>query len=123
MDHAEALGLIETRGFVPMIVAVDAMAKAANITVVGYESIGGGLLTAMVRGDIAAVRYAMDVGGAAARKVGEVISVRVIARPQSDMVEVLPMTENRPSTGYASARIGVHSQPVLESSKQGGSSE
>jgi microcompartment protein CcmL/EutN len=92
MDYSEAIGLVETRGFVPMIVAVDAMDKAANVTLVGYENIGDGLVTVMVRGDIAAVKYATDVGAAAAAQVGEVISVRVIARPQGNMAEVLPVS-------------------------------
>jgi len=93
MDYSEAIGLVETRGFVPAIVAVDAMDKAANVTLVGYENIGDGLVTVMVRGDVAAVKYATDVGGAAAARVGEVISVRVIARPQGNMADVLPVTE------------------------------
>ena len=74
----EALGMIETRGLVAMIEAADAMVKAAKVTLVGWEKIGSGYVTAMVRGDVAAVRAATDAGAAAARRVGELIAVHVI---------------------------------------------
>ena len=77
----EALGLVETRGLVGAIEAADAMAKAANVSLVGYEKIGSGLVTVMVRGDVGAVKAATDAGAAAAPKVGEVVSVHVIPRP------------------------------------------
>jgi len=77
----EALGLVETRGLVGAIEAADAMAKAANVSLVGYEKIGSGLVTVMVRGDVGAVKAATDAGAAAAQKVGEVVSVHVIPRP------------------------------------------
>ena len=87
----EALGLIETRGFVAMVEASDAMAKAARVSLVHYEKIGGGYVTTIVRGDVAAVRAATEAGAAAASKVGEVVSVHVIPRPHSMLEEVLPI--------------------------------
>ena len=76
----EALGMVETKGLVAMIEAADAMVKAANVTLVGYEKIGAGFVTAIVRGDVAAVKAATDAGAAAARRVGELVSVHVIAQ-------------------------------------------
>ncbi|MBI1798687.1 MAG: ethanolamine utilization microcompartment protein EutM [Candidatus Eisenbacteria bacterium] len=87
----EALGLIETRGFVAMVEASDAMVKAARVQLVHYEKIGGGYVTAIVRGDVAAVRAATEAGAAAAAKVGEVISVHVIPRPHGMLEDVLPI--------------------------------
>jgi microcompartment protein CcmL/EutN len=89
--YREALGLIETRGFVAMVEASDAMVKAAKVTLVHYEKIGGGYVTAIVRGDVAAVKAATDAGGAAASKVGELVSVHVIPRPHSNLEDVLPI--------------------------------
>ena len=85
----EALGLVETRGLVGAIEAADAMAKAANVSLVGYEKIGSGLVTVMVRGDEGAVKAATDAG-AATQKVGEVVSVHVIPRPHTDTEKILP---------------------------------
>ena len=87
----EALGMIETRGLVPMVEAADAMVKAANVRLVSYEKIGGGLVTAIVRGDVAAVKAATDAGAAAASKVGELLSVHVIPRPHASIEEILPI--------------------------------
>lgn len=87
----EALGMIETRGLVALIEASDAMVKAANVKLVSYEKIGAGLVTALVRGDVAAVRAATDAGASAARKVGELVSVHVIPRPHQDLERVLPI--------------------------------
>lgn len=87
----EALGMIETRGLVAMIEASDAMVKAAKVTFIGYEKIGSGLVTAIVRGDVAAVKAATDAGAAAARKVGELVSVHVIPRPHVSLEERLPI--------------------------------
>jgi len=87
----EALGMIETRGLVAMIEAADAMVKAAKVTLIGYEKIGSGLVTAIVRGDVAAVKAATDAGAAAARKVGELISVHVIPRPHQSLEDRLPI--------------------------------
>ena len=86
----EALGMIETRGLVSAIEAADAMVKAANVHLVGKEHVGGGLVTVMVRGDVGAVKAAVEAGGAAAKRVGELISVHVIPRPHSDVEAVLP---------------------------------
>ncbi len=87
----EALGMIETKGVVAMIEAADAMVKAAQVVLVSYEKIGGGYVTAMVRGDVAAVKAATDAGAAAARKVGEVVSVHVIPHPHEQLDEILPI--------------------------------
>lgn len=89
--YREALGLIETRGFVAMVEASDAMVKAAKVTLVHYEKIGGGFVTAIIRGDVAAVKAATDAGSAAASKVGELVSVHVIPRPHSNLEDVLPI--------------------------------
>lgn len=89
--NLEALGMIETKGFVAMVEASDAMVKAANVMLIGYEKIGAGYVTAMVRGDVAAVRAATDAGAAAARKVGELVAVHVIPRPHKNLDEVLPV--------------------------------
>ena len=86
----EALGMIETRGLVGSIEAADAMVKAANVHLIGKEHIGGGLVTVMVRGDVGAVKAAVEAGGAAAKRVGELISVHVIPRPHGDVEEILP---------------------------------
>ena len=83
--------MIETKGLIAMIEASDAMVKAANVTLVGYEKIGGGFVTAIVRGDVAAVKAATDAGAAAARRVGELVSVHVIPRPHSSVDEALPV--------------------------------
>ncbi len=85
-----ALGLIETKGLVGAIEAADAMTKSANVELVGYEKIGSGLVTVMVRGDVGAVKAAVDAGVAAARNVGEVVSVHVIPRPHQDVEIFLP---------------------------------
>ncbi len=89
--YSDALGMIETRGFAAMVEASDAMVKAAKVELTGYERTGGGYVTAIVRGDVAAVRAALDAGSRAAEKVGEVISVHIIPRPHSNVDEVLPL--------------------------------
>ncbi|MEE2961097.1 MAG: ethanolamine utilization microcompartment protein EutM [Myxococcota bacterium] len=91
---ADALGMIETRGFVGMVEASDAMVKAARVELVGYEKIGGGFVTAIVRGDVAAVKAATDAGGRAAERVGELISIHVIPRPHENIDGVLPLGRN-----------------------------
>ena len=88
----DAVGLVETKGYVPAVEAGDAMVKAANVELVGYESIGGGLVTAIVRGDVASVKAATDAGAAAARRVGELIGVHVIARPADGLDKIFPIT-------------------------------
>ncbi len=85
----EALGLVETKGFVGMIEASDAMAKAAKVRMVGYEKVGSGLVTTICRGEVGAVRAAVDAGAAAAQKVGEMVSIHVIPRPHDDIEKYL----------------------------------
>lgn len=89
----EALGMVETKGLVGAIEAADAMVKSANVCLVGYEKIGSGLVTVMVRGDVGAVKASTDAGAAAAEKVGEVVSVHVIPRPHTDVEKILPHME------------------------------
>jgi len=88
---SDALGLIETKGFVGMVEASDAMVKAARVDLVGYERIGGGYVTAIVRGDVAAVKAAVEAGSRAAEKVGQLVSVHVIPRPHANVDAVLPL--------------------------------
>ncbi|MDR2878537.1 MAG: BMC domain-containing protein [Fusobacteriales bacterium] len=90
MAELSALGMIETKGLVAAIEAADAMVKAANVTLIGKEHIGGGLVTVMVRGDVGAVKAAADAGAAAAERVGELVSVHVIARPHGEIEMILP---------------------------------
>jgi ethanolamine utilization protein EutM len=86
----EALGMIETKGFVALVEASDAMMKAANVRFSGWDKVGSGLVTAFVAGDVAAVKAATDAGAAAAGRVGEVVAVQVIARPHDDLGVVIP---------------------------------
>ena len=86
----QALGMIETRGLVAAIEAADAMVKAANVTLVGTEKIGSGLVTVMVRGDVGAVKAATETGAMAAQKLGELVAIHVIPRPHSDVEKILP---------------------------------
>src|SRR3990172_4483407 len=88
---AEALGMVETRGFAAMVEAADAMVKAAKVDLVGYEKIGGGYVTAIVRGDVAAVKAATEAGQRAAERVGELVSVHVIPRPHQNIDLALPL--------------------------------
>jgi len=88
---ADALGMIETKGFVGMVEAADAMVKAAKVELVGYEKIGGGYVTAIVRGDVAAVKAATEAGSRAAERVGELVSVHVIPRPHVNVDVSLPL--------------------------------
>jgi ethanolamine utilization protein EutM len=88
--NVEALGMIEVKGFVTLVEAVDAMMKAANVTFIGWDKIGSGLVTAFVSGDVAAVKAATDAGAAAGGRIGDVVSVQVIARPHEDIGIVLP---------------------------------
>ena len=86
----QALGMVETKGLVGSIEAADAMVKAANVHLIGKVHVGGGLVTVMVRGDVGAVKASVEAGGAAAKRVGELISVHVIPRPHSDVEAILP---------------------------------
>ena len=87
----EALGMIETRGFIGMVEATDAMVKTANVTFVGWQKVDAGLVTAIVRGDVASVKAATDAGAAAARKVGELVGVHVIPRPAEGVETIFPI--------------------------------
>ncbi|MEQ6376741.1 BMC domain-containing protein [Bacillaceae bacterium S4-13-58] len=89
----EALGMIETKGLIGAIEAADAMVKAANVTLVGKELVGGGLVSVMVRGDVGAVKAATEAGADAAGRVGELLSVHVIPRPNGDVESILPKAE------------------------------
>jgi ethanolamine utilization protein EutM len=88
----EALGMIETKGFIALVEATDAMMKAANVQFMGWDKVGSGLVSAFVTGDVAAVKAATDAGASAAGRVGEVISVQVIPRPHEDLGIVLPVS-------------------------------
>ena len=90
MANANALGMVETKGLVGAIEAADAMVKAANVTFIGKEQVGAGLVTVLVRGDVGAVKAATDAGAAAAENVGELISVHVIPRPHAEVEVILP---------------------------------
>jgi len=85
-----ALGMVETKGLVGAIEAADAMVKAANVVLIGSEYVGGGFVTVMVRGDVGAVKAATDAGAAAAKRIGELVSVHVISRPHQDIEMILP---------------------------------
>lgn len=97
-NQLEALGMIETKGLVPLVEASDAMLKAANVTLVGWQKIGSGLVTAMVVGDVAAVKAAIDAGVSAAQRVGEVVGTQVIPRPHEDLPNILPLKKPAPAT-------------------------
>src|SRR5438876_5620016 len=94
----EALGMVETKGLVAWVEASDAMLKAANVNLIGWQKIGSGLVTAMVLGDVAAVKAAVDAGAAAAGRVGEVIGVQVIPRPHEDLGAILPIAGKKAAT-------------------------
>ncbi len=93
MAALQALGMVETKGLVGSIEAADAMVKAANVTLIGNEHVGGGLVTVMVRGDVGAVKAATDAGAAAAGNIGELVSVHVIPRPHGEVELILPVLD------------------------------
>ena len=93
MANLQALGMIETKGLVGSVEAADAMVKAANVSLIGKVHVGGGLVTVMVRGDVGAVKAAVDAGATAAERVGELLSIHVIPRPHSDVEMILPKLE------------------------------
>jgi ethanolamine utilization protein EutM len=97
-NNLEALGMIETKGLTALVEASDAMVKSANVTLLGWQKIGSGLVTAFVVGDVAAVKAAVDAGSAAAGRVGEVVAVQVIPRPHEDVATVLPVAGKRQAT-------------------------
>ena len=115
--YSDALGMIECRGFAAMVEASDAMVKAAKVELTNYEKTGGGYVTAVVRGDVAAVRAALDAGGRAAERIGEVISVHIIPRPHSNVDGVLPLGRGPAggAGGAGSAAGGTPSQPKRSS--------
>ena len=90
MIKSDAIGMIETKGLVASIEAADAMVKAANVTLIGKEKVGGGLITVLIRGDVGAVKAATEAGAEAAKRVGELISVHVIPRPHGEVNAILP---------------------------------
>src|SRR3989440_6635090 len=114
----EALGMVETKGFVGAVEAADAMVKAANVQLLGKEYIGAGYVTVFVRGDVGAVKAATDAGAAAARRVGELISVHVIPRPHAEVERVLPVGGQ---TGYSpdEQAIGAGAKGQLSEGDQG----
>lgn len=93
MSSMQSLGMIETKGLVAAIEAADAMVKAANVTLIGKEQVGGGLVTVLVRGDVGAVKASVDAGAAAAERVGELVSIHVIPRPHVEVESILPSKE------------------------------
>src|SRR5712671_7288610 len=101
-NHVDALGLIETKGLTALVEASDAMLKSANVTLIGWQKIGSGLVTALVVGDVAAVKAAVDAGSAAAGRVGEVIGVQVIPRPHEDLGAILPLAGRKQATAAVS---------------------
>src|SRR5438093_46193 len=114
----DALGLIETPGLIGSIEAADAMVKAANVTLIGKEYIGAGYVTVFVRGDVGAVKAATDAGAAAARRVGELISVHVIPRPHSEVERVVPQNGYR-----GGSRIESGEQRALSEGDAGGNAK
>ena len=105
---SDALGMVETRGLIGSVEAADAMVKAANVVLVGKEYIGAGYVTVLVRGDVGAVKAATDAGAAAARRVGELVSVHVIPRPHAEVERILPKSENADSRRQTHGRSGSH---------------
>ncbi len=99
-----ALGMVETRGLVGAVEAADAMVKAANVVLIGSEYLGGGYVTVMVRGDVGAVKAATDAGAAAAKRVGELVSVHVIPRPHQDIEMILPQSSKGSIGGRTDAK-------------------
>jgi ethanolamine utilization protein EutM len=99
----DALGMVETKGLVGAIEAADAMVKSANVVLIGKEYIGAGYVTVLVRGDVGAVKAATDAGAAAARRVGELVSVHVIPRPHQEAEKILPQTPAPPAAGNRKA--------------------
>lgn len=114
MGTLSALGMIETKGLVGAIEAADAMVKAANVVLIGKEHVGSGLVTVMVRGDVGAVKAATDAGAAAADRVGELISVHVIARPHDELEPLLPVSEDNTSVQVETTEPKISVQPAVE---------
>ena len=102
---SEALGLLETKGLVALMEGTDAMLKAANVEMIGWDKAGAGMVTAFVRGDVAAVKAAVDAGAEAAGRVGTVVSVHVIPRPHDELAPMMPGSKSAPTTRPAPARM------------------
>ncbi len=120
----EALGMVETKGFVGAVEAADAMVKAANVNLIGKEYIGAGYVTIFVRGDVGAVKAATDAGAAAARRVGELISVHVIPRPHSEVEDVLPgkgVTQGKSIRGASRGKLSSGDAAASANAKASGS--
>jgi ethanolamine utilization protein EutM len=96
-NNIEALGMIETKGLIALVEASDAMLKSANVTLIGWQKIGSGMVTALVLGDVAAVKAAVDAGATAAARIGEVVGVQVIPRPHEDLGAILPLAGKKPA--------------------------
>jgi ethanolamine utilization protein EutM len=109
----EALGLIETKGLIALVEAADAMAKSANVQLEGYDQVGSALVTVTVRGDVGAVTAAVEAGAAAARRVGEVISAHVIARPHPDLEKVLPKGNGKSPRAFGNYLASQNGAPEL----------
>src|SRR6266487_488832 len=99
--HTEAHGMNETKGLVALVEASDAMLKSANVTLIGWQKIGSGMVTALVVGDVAAVKAAIDAGAAAAARVGEVLGIQVIPRPHEDLGTILPVAGKKQAVGVS----------------------
>jgi microcompartment protein CcmL/EutN len=112
MATGEALGLIETKGLIALVEAADAMAKSANVRLEGYDQVGSALVTVTVRGDVGAVTAAVDAGAAAARRVGDVISAHVIARPHPDLEKVLPKDHGKSPRAFGNYINGLNGGPA-----------
>lgn len=108
----EALGLIETKGLIALVEAADAMAKSANVQLEGYDQVGSALVTVTVRGDVGAVSAAVEAGAAAARRVGEVISAHVIARPHPDLEKLLPKGHGKSPRAFGNYIAGINGAPA-----------
>lgn len=104
----QALGLVETKGLIALVEAADAMAKSANVQLEGYDQVGSGLVTVTVRGDVGAVTAAVDAGAAAARRVGDVISAHVIARPHPDLEKMLPKGNGKSPRAFGQYLAGLN---------------
>ena len=102
-SHMEALGMIETKGLTALVEACDAMLKSANVTLIGWQKIGSGMVTGLVVGDVAAVKAAVDAGASAAARVGEVVGVQVIPRPHEDLGAVLPIAGKKQEVATAAS--------------------
>lgn len=109
----EALGLIETKGLIALVEAADAMAKSANVQLEGYDQVGSALVTVTVRGDVGAVTAAVEAGAAAARRVGEVISAHVIARPHPDLEKMLPKGAGKSPRAFGNYLASQNGEPEL----------